>query len=260
MGMFDNLKQPKNLTAYNLMKGVTDFSRVGQFNVHEKGYYFLRVATVPKFIEMLAAENSTYQVILDNYVHILENEFRGIDGLEDMTSENFEITDGIRTLSMISKVILPSNGTITMRFTEKSGAPLTKFHELFLTSLKDPGSQVKTYKGLIKSGKLEDDWENEVFTFVYGATDNTFTKLEKAYIFAAAQPTKAELSIFQGERGTVETSELGCEYSVFSIPGELANAKAKAILDWMNNDENPNKIINEYDKVNYAVLDKITTK
>ena len=47
--MFTGTLSPKDLTAYTLMRGVTDFSNLVQFNNFETGYSFL----IDKLIEFI---------------------------------------------------------------------------------------------------------------------------------------------------------------------------------------------------------------
>lgn len=252
MGMFDNLKTPRNLTQYTLMQGVTDFGNLAMWNLYESGYSFLKVVSVPKFLEVLGEEDDQVSSILANYKHILEYEFRGLDGLDDITTETFELTNGISNLNVISKAVMQSASTVSMRFFEKSGTPITRLHELFITGIKDPRSMIKTYHGLIAKGKLDPGYENEIFSFLYFVTDNTAREIEKAYLLLCAQPTKAELSIFNSEKGTIEQKEVTAEFNCFPITGELVYAKAKAALDWMNNDDNPYKLITDYNDFPYT--------
>lgn len=256
--MFGNLKKPRNLTQYKLMQGVTDFGNLNQFNLYETGYSFLVVCQVPKFMEVLAAENSDFKNLLDNYVHVLEYEFRGLDGLENITSETLELTNGISNLNVISKVVEQSASTVSMRFFEKSGSLITKFHEAFLQGIKDPKTQIKHYHGLIESGKLEAGYENEVFMMLYFVTDNTATEIEKAYLLLSAQPTTAETSIYNSEKGSIENKEISVEMNCFPVKGDEVSAKAKQMLAWMNNSENPNKLVVNSDNFKYNGVDKVT--
>ena len=50
------IKMPRNVTEYTLMKGVTDFSNLKQFDLFESGYSFLTVVSVPRFMQLLAAQ------------------------------------------------------------------------------------------------------------------------------------------------------------------------------------------------------------
>ena len=255
--MFGNLKKPRNLTQYKLMQGVTDFGNLNQFNLYESGYSFLVVCQVPKFMEMLAAENSDFKDLLDNYVHILEYEFRGLDGLENITTDTLEITNGISNLNLIAKVTEQSASQVSMRFFEKSGSVITRFHEAYLQGIKDPKTQIKHYHGLIESGKLEAGYENEVFVMLYFVTDNTAREIEKAYLLLSAQPTSAETSIYNSEKGSIENKEITVEFNCYPVKGEKVYEKAKQMLNWMNNSENPNKLVVNSDNFAYSGIDKV---
>ena len=54
-----------------------------------------------------------------------------------------EITNGIRSIQLINKVTKASNSNFSLQYYERSGSILTKAHELYLTGIKDPDTQVK---------------------------------------------------------------------------------------------------------------------
>jgi len=251
--MFDSLKKPRDLTKYTLMRGVTDFGNLNQYNLYETGYSFLTIVSVPKYLETLAAQDSNFAVLFQNYLHILEYEFRGLDGIEDITSDSIELTNGISQLNVISKVNQQSASQVSMRYFEKSGSVLTRVHETFLKGIKDPRTQFKHYYGLIESGKLEPGYENEVFSFLYGVTDNTGLELEKSYLLLSAQPTKAETSMYVSEKGEISTKEVTCEFNCFPITGDTIDQKAKAYLDYLNT-----VIVKNSNNFGYTGIDKIT--
>ena len=251
--MFENLKTPKDITKYTLMRGVTDFGNLNQFDLYETGYSFLTIISVPKYLETLAEQDTNFGNLFKNYLHVLEYEFRGLDGIEDVTSDSIELTNGISQMNVISKVNQQSASQVSMRYFEKSGSVLTRVHETFLKGIKDPKTQFKHYHGLIDSGKLEPGYENEVFTFLYGVTDNTGRELEKAYLLLSAQPTKAETSMYNSEKGEIATKEVTCEFNCFPINGDTIDAKAKAYLDYLNT-----VITKNSNNFGYTGIDKIT--
>lgn len=256
--LFQGLKQPKNLTTYNLMRGVTDFGNAAQWDLYEGGYSFLMVVSIPRFLEVLGANNTdTVQPLLDNYVHVLEHEFKGLSGIENITAEQMEISDGITTMQLINKVTQQAQTTISMTYTEKSGSLLTKVHELFLKGIKDPKSQVKTYHGLIQQGLLQGGFENEVFSFLYFVTDNTATKIERAFLALCAQPTNAQFDIYNTEKGDYGNKQISVEFSTFLIEGNAITAKAKDTLDYMNSSKNPNKWIFNSNDFGYTGINNI---
>ena len=230
-GLFNDYTiTPANLTQYKAFRGVTDFTQIGQFNQYESGYQFLSVISIPKFMTMLGQNNSTIAQMNDNFVHTLEYEFRGMDGLPDITGDTFSITDGINEMRMINKVTMETSTTVSMSYFEKSGGLLTKYAEYYLTGIKDKMSQAKTYHGLIKNGLLAPSLENEVFTLLYYVTDSTMLRLERAVLIANAQLNKAETSMYNGSRDNISNKELSIEFNGFPIMGYEVDKAANYLL------------------------------
>ena len=222
--IFDGTKEIRDLTQYALFRGVTDWANLHQFNQFESGYGMLIVLTIPNFLKALAAKSDKYQKLIDTYVHVLEYEFRGLDGIDNMTSDTAELTNGVKSINVINKVNSQSGSTFTMRYFEKSGSIMTKVHELFLRGVKDPTTQVKHYHGLIEDGTIkEPGFDQEVFSFLYIVTDNTLMNVEKAFYIVAAQPTNADLNIYNIERGDIGFKELSVEFSGFPITNTIIN-------------------------------------
>lgn len=257
--IFDGLKSPRNITQYKLMQGVTDYGNMYQFNQYETGYSFLRVVKIPVFLNALATKYpETIGVLIENYKRILEFEFRGLEGLDNLTSETLEITNGISSINMISKVVQQSAAQVTMQFFEKSGSTLTKVHELFLRGVKDPQTQVKHYFGLLQDGTIpEGGYENEVFTLLYLVTDNTCLQLEKAYLLMCAQPTSAEWSMYNSTKGEIGNKEISVEFNCFPVASSEVNKKGKEMLDWMNNTQNPDRIVHDSSDFAYSGLNDV---
>lgn len=258
--LFDGTKKPKNLLQYHLMRGVPDYGAMNQYNVFEKGYNFLKVVSIPPFLQQLAKNDSDYADIIAQYVHILEWDFKGLSGLENITSDTFNITNGITDINMISKVNMQSAAQISMEYYERSGSPIAKFNELFLTGIKDPKTQVKTYHGLIQNQGFESGYEQEVFTFLFGATDNTFTKLEKAFLFLSAQPNSADMQQYAGTREDISMATTTVEINCYPVTGPVINKKAQDVLSWLISTDNPNRIHLTYDDMTYTGTDKIDPK
>lgn len=261
--MFDYLKKPKNLLQYRMFKGITDFGNTTQFDLFETGYSFLVVCKVPRFIEKLASKDSAVQELLNNYVAILENEFKGLSGIDNITADTSEISDGISTLNIITKVNEQSAATVTMSFTEKSGSTITKFHEYYLKGIKDSRSQARTYHGLLSNtaeSEIEPDYSNEVFTLMYIVTDNTYRNIEKAYLLMNAQITSAETSMYESTKGDISFKELSVEMNCFPVTGDEVNKRASDILAWMLNEENEFCVPLESDKFVYTGTKEISEK
>lgn len=230
--IFDGTTETKDLTGWALFRGVTDWANLEQFNQFETGYSFLVVLSIPKFMKRLSETNEKYRKLIETYVHVLEYEFRGLEGIENMSSDPNELTNGIKTLNVITKVNSQSNGQFTMRYYEKAGSLITKFHELFLRGIKDPTTQVKHYHGLIEQG-MEASFANEVFSFLYIVTDNTLQNVEKAFYIVGAQPTSADFQIYNSTKGTIEFQEISVEFNGFPIQNTQVNKRAQELLDWI---------------------------
>ena len=228
--MFEGTRSVRDLTSYMLMRGVTDFGDLEQYNLFESGYSFLVVMDIPKFLKDLFSGNDEYKNIITSYVHILEFEFRGLSGLENMTAESGQLTNGINQINIINKINKQSDGSFSCNYQEKLGSTITKAQELFLSGIKDPRTQVKNYHGLIEANRLEPGYQYEIFKFMYIVADNTLRKLEKAVYLASCQPTNAPFDIYNSEKGTYEFKEISVEFNGFPVMSRNANAKAKTFL------------------------------
>lgn len=259
--MFAGLTTPRDLTKYTLTRGTTDWANMAQWNNFEGGYSYFTVVKIPTFLEKLADMNSDYNTLINDYRHILEYEFKGLDGIENITSETGEVSNNINTMQFINKVNMQSSSQFQLRYTEKSGAVLTKTHELFLTGIKDGRTQVKHYHGLLEDGIMDETgYEYETFSFMYLVTDNSMRKLEKAYYIVGAQPTTAEYQIYNGQRGEIEFKELSVEFNGFPLTGKDINMKGKEMLDWLNDPSNPNKLINNSNNYEFHGVKGLNTK
>lgn len=238
--MYSFLKVPKNLMNYNLMRGVTDFSNLAQFDNYETGYSALITITRPKFLTAMAKADAGFESLLNSYERVIEYEFRGIDNIEDMTTETGTISNGITDVNVITKVTRNAGSSVSMRYTEKSGGIITKIHEAYLRGIKDPLTQVKRYNGYLDHPDINGDagYDKECWTYLYFVTDNTFTKLEKAFLLTNCQPTKAELSIYNSDKGDIQFKEVNVEMNTFVINSNMVDLCAKTFLDLMNDETN----------------------
>ncbi len=247
---------PRSAAQYSMMRGVTDFSNAEQFNMYEGGFGILLIINGPKFMDVLAERggaDSYDDKLVKGFNRILEYEFKGIDGLEDITTETLDYTDGISTLQMMGRSTQQGSTEFTMRFTEKSGSLITKYLERYIKGVRDPRSQAKTYHGLIAAGYLYPGFENEVFNFLYIATDNTLLGLEKAYLIANAWPTKATDSIYNMEKGNIEIKEVDVTFNGFPIEGKEVDKVALEMLAYINEDGATNgRYLSENGKAGYA--------
>lgn len=250
-------KKPYSLAEFTMMRGTIDFSNPEQFNFYESGYSFLVVLSRPKFIEAIGDDSNARNgftvnhealELLNLFCYIIENEFRGLSGIEDITTENLTFDDGINQLNTLGKTVQQSGSEITMSFTERSGAAMTKFIEYYLKGCKATRTQAKTYHGLIKAGIMAGGFENEVFNLLYLVTDNTLLGLEKAYLLVNAWPSKAQTSIYESEKGTIEMKTIEIPWQCFVLDGNTVNQRALAMLAY----------ISEKDAVyNYYSLDEV---
>ena len=254
------VKKPKNLTEYTAFRGVTDFTQIGQFSQFETGYSFLSVISMPKFIMKLADQDEQFvKPLVNGFKHILEYEFKSLDGLPDMSIDNSTIDNGVQQINMINKVTEDSAITVSMPYYEKTGSPITKFSEYYLTGIKDKRSQAKTYHGLIANGLMDAGYENEVFTLLYYVTDNTYLELEKAVLLTNCQLTKCE-NIYNSSRGDIANKELSLEFQCFPITGMMVDKAAKSMLETITGVKVTNRVSGtsrSVDKTNKnaAVLD-----
>ena len=263
--MFSDLKTPRDVTAYTLFRGTTDFTQLQQFDLYESGYPYLVVVSIPEFLRKMAERDAEVANLVNSYIHILEYEFRGLDsGLENITSDTQEISNGVQSMNVITKVNAPSATNFSMRYWEKSGSTMTKLHQLYLRSVKDPGTTFKTYNGLIGNGSdqiqpQDAGFHKECFSFLYLHTDNTGMLIEQAAYLVGCMPTTAELStLYNGQKGDVQFQEIGVEFNGFPIRGAAVNARAKKILDWMNNSANAKMVHRNSWDYDYAGLSDTT--
>lgn len=224
--------KPRNLTQYTAFRGVTDFTQIGQFNPFETGYSFLSVISMPKFIDVLADKNEDIKALRASFKHILEYEFKGLNGLPNIDAQTSNISDGINELQYINQVRMDTSIQVSMEVYEKSGSTVTKFSEYYLTGIKDRMTQAKTYHGLIQANLLDPGLENEVFTMLYYVTDNTMLRLERAVLLCNCQLTSAELgSLYNSTKGQIDNVTLTLNFNAFPVYGVEVDKAAKTLLE-----------------------------
>lgn len=237
--MLNYIKAPRNISEFTLMKGVTDYSNLRQFDAFETSYGFLVVCSVPKFMSELAGKDTRVKLLQDTFVHILEGEFKSIDGIPDITSDAPTLTNGANELQLINNVTMDTSIQISMPYYERSGAPLTNYARYYLTGIKDPNSKAKTYHGLIGSGNTtitDPGPDNEVFTLLYYVTDNTCRKLEASFLFANCQLTQAPLStLYNMQKGDITFPEVTLNFNAFPIVSDKVNMYANKMLEYQLN-------------------------
>ena len=245
--IFTDTMVPREVTSFTLMRGVTDFSNLQQYDLYETGYSFLVCLQIPKFLNEAKKLNTQYKTLINSYGHIIEYDFTGVQGIEDMTTETGALTNNIDTLNIITRVTEQSGANFSMNYFERSGSIITKTHELFLRGIKDPRTQYKRYLGLITGPRgnnesasgdslqaMEAAYQNEVFHYLLVVTDNTGYNVEKSYILASAQPSQANTSIYNVTKGEIGFSQIAVQMNAFPITGRIVNNKAAALLDYIN--------------------------
>lgn len=258
------IKLPRSVSEYTLMKGVTDFSNLKQFDVFESGYSFLTVVSTPKFMDILANKYPIVNTYQEGFVHLMEGEFRGINNIPDITAGAGNISNGVNELQLINNVEMDTSIQIDITMWERSGGLVTNYLTYYLTGIKDPYSKAKTYHGLVGNEILDPGPDYEVFTLLYYVTDNTCRKVEAAYLFANAQPTSAPRSTtYNSTRGTIEFQEISVTFNCFPIMGDVVNKYAAMMLqnDLTVADTDSRKLILDSNEYEWAVFgDKMANR
>lgn len=258
VNMFANTKDFKDVTKYRLMRGVPDFGSLVQFNPYETGYAAFIICQMPKFIEELA-NREEYGKLISNWAHIIEYEFKSFEGLDAMSADTISLGDDLNSINVISKVNMQSASEFSLTYDEKSGSPLTKFAKLYLTGIKDPRTQVKTYHGLIHGSGMEPGFEKEVFTFLFIATDNTMLKVEAAYLLIGCQLNSADTDMYNYTKGDINKKEITVKFSGYPIQSNQIDKAAQDMLTYLlSANAGARQIIVSSDDFDYTGIDAIT--
>ena len=253
-------KEPRSVTEFSLMKGVTDFSNMKQFDMFETGYSGIVVCGVPRFMSLLAQRNSKIAALQNGLVAIIEGEFKGISGIPDITAEAGTISNGVNELQLINNVTMDTSIQVSMTFNERSGGLITKYINTYLTGIKDPYSKAKTYHGLIADGTIRDPGPDyEVFTLLYYVTDNTMRKIEKAYLLANSQLTSApESNLYNSQRSDISFPEVELTFNSYPIVGDKVNLYAAKLLEYQLSDAAPSnkRLILDSNDFNFSVFNR----
>lgn len=280
--MYNKLATP---TGAAEMRGTVDFTNATQFTLAEKGHSLIAVLDTPIMMDAIKAKYSSgpnqddnLVNVITNFPKIIESEFKGLDGLDDMTADSMEVSDNITTLEVLGAVNYATNQEITMRFTEKAGRTLTKYATTYLTGIRDPRTRVKTYKGCIAGsgetayartdlaeGKytITPGFDKEIFTFLYIIPDNTWTRVENAYLLTNAQLTKAPYSSLDNfDKGDIGLVEIDLTFKTFVIANnENVYAMAQQFLnDFVSREKYTAGAWNiDSDTLQYTVFGKVAT-
>ena len=235
----DYTKAPWKATEYANMRGVVDWGNLFQFAPYESGYCFLVVINGPYIGESKqeCADQNGFGELQAAFIKILEQEFKGLSGIGNITSDTLEISDGITSISLLGKVNQETNSQISMEFTEKSGSLITKYVSTYLRFVRDPKTQAKTYGGAITASNARNaSPAKEVFNFLYIITDSTCLNIEKAFLILNAQPTEAGFGdLYNGNKGDIAVKEVTVNFNAFVVDGKIPNKIALAYMRCMVN-------------------------
>ena len=234
--ILDYSKPTFSASSFMDQRGVVDYGNLLQFAPYEGGYQLLAVINGPAMMNDDSL-NDGRKKLMEAFITVLEQEFKGLDGIEDVTTEPMEISDNISSMSLISKSVQNTNANLTMRYTEKAGNLLTKFISMYIRFTKDTKTQAKTYGGLIGVGPNQKDpltypgFHMEVFNMLYIVTDSTFLNVEKAFLLLNAQPTTAAYSeLFNGDKGDIGSKELSLPWTAYVVDGKAVNKMAHTYI------------------------------
>ena len=245
----DNSKTPmKQQTDF---RGVTDWGNLLQFAPYESGYCFLIVVGAPTLLDR-AETNEGFKELQMNFIKILENEFKGLSGLEDWGVDTYTVGINNSMQTVISKVRGMSETQITMNFTEKAGTPITKYCMEYLRRVRNPYSEMASYNGATSTNKNassnEEEYSSkgfnpyaigqfkETFTFLYIVTDSTCLNVEKAFALINAKPMSAGYSeLYNFDKGDISTKTATVTFSCSVREGAKINATASKFMAYLIN-------------------------
>ena len=88
VNIFSDTMSTTDVQAFTLMRGVTDFSNLAQYDLYETGYSFLINLSIPKFLKNAKSLSDEYKKLINNYCHIIEYDFRGMSGIDDIVKND----------------------------------------------------------------------------------------------------------------------------------------------------------------------------
>ena len=243
----DMSKRPNKLTVSDF-RGVVDWGNLLQFAPYETGYCFLVVLGAPTMFNHVKI-NDGFESLQMQFIKILENEFKGLSGLEDWGVDTYTVGINNSYQTVISKVKGMGETQVTMNFTEKTGTPITKYCMEYLRRVRNPYSEMASYNGALESsnsGTMEQfDGINdcdpygvlpfkEVFNFLYIVTDSTCLQVEKAFALLNAKPMSAGYSdLYNIEKGQIGTKDATVTFSCSVREGGKINATAQRFLAYL---------------------------
>lgn len=247
----DKSKIPQNTKID--FRGVTDWGNLLQFAPYESGYCFLVVLGAPTMFNHVNV-NDGFEELQLNFVKILENEFKGLSGLEDWGVDTYTVGINNSYHTVISKVKGMGETQITMNFTEKTGTPITKYCMEYLRRVRNPYSEMASYNGATTTNSNsiphDEDGVNdrdpyavlpfkEVFNMLYIVTDSTCLQVEKAFALINAKPMSAGYSdLYNMDKGNISTKDATVTFSCSVREGAKINATAQRFLAFLINTAN----------------------
>lgn len=262
-----NIKNNDEIRNYYNRLGLVDFGNLLPINLFEGGYVFLAVLSAPMIhyaYHMMETEspsqeaqlkqNNNFRELQNLFIRILEHDFKGLSGLDDITSDTVDISDNIAgTRSSISKTNKPLTSDISMRYIEKRGSVITKYIDRYLSYISDPYTHLKNYSGLTEAmlNTKFIGYQRETFDMLYIVTDGTCLNVEKAFLLTNAQPRTASYSeVYESEKGDIGHKEVNINWTCSVITGSKVNDAAAA---WIRSCFNEGRLVLDSLDYNWSI-------
>lgn len=238
----------KNINTYDLQDdyynqyGITDWGYLSNVDVYEGGFCFLGVLSAPKIhkyyhntkASKIDEMNEPFKDLQDTFIKILEHDFRGLSGLDDITTDTNDLSDNISgTRSFISDTVTAQSSDFSMKYFEKRGTPLSHYVDRYLNYISDPVTKVKMYHSLTECNVPHKYYgiQNECFTLLYFVTDSTMLHIDKAFLIVDAQlRSLSQSELYEFDKGTIEPKEITLNWTGTVIKGFYVNNAAAEYL------------------------------
>lgn len=246
----DNSKKIIDSTASRNKKihsGVTDFGNLFQFAPYEGGYCFLIIYSYPNM-----GKDEGWVALQNEFVTILERDFRSLSGIDDKTIELLETGPSSAPFSTIGKNGGLGTSNISISVMERTGTPVSKYISKYHDRVKSKYSQYKNYGPVIgfTSNPYHTGLYREVFNMIYVITDSTCYNVEKAFFLFNCIPMNTPYSdLFNTEKGNISTHDISINFTCTVRESRIANRIAKEYLDNMirSVDEDGKINVNSYE-------------
>jgi hypothetical protein len=196
--------------------------------------------SMPKFCEELIPEKTE---AFKNYVEV---GFKSFDGINDITMDTVDMEGGFAG----NKITNPSNAkddfdTFTLKIYEQLGSPVREFIDFWFTGIRDFKTGLAHYHG----AELPYSVENHTASGIYIVTDPSglSSGLEYAAYISHIFPKKIPKSHLNFAAGSHDAVEMDLEFAGHKQEGPDINAKAKLILDTIQ--ETRNYYDGEYESI-----------